>query len=455
MAALVPVQCPQCGAKVDVDPDDTQTTCRYCGTLSWVQRPDVRRPKPPPNTRVIYVPAPPQAQWPGRKLQPTQSPNRSTLGVLVAIGLAVAVMGAVVALVARGSAPAPNTPKAVKSVAAATPPVPRAPPPPDFSRSGRPMVQRINADDVEDLIVYEGRKSAYVAIDGKTGATIWTGNQTSAPRSRRAFAYVADKSVVVVRGVDLSLVDLAKGTLARAVTLDDHAELPCRAPTGKLRLLLASNEVATVDMQTGAATLEKKGARCDEVSSDLESREGINERRYHPPSSLPADVAALRCGSISVSGTWTYFHPDPCGPKLGISEDGLGGFAPDVAIALEGGYALVGVRGRGRRTAMIGRVERGKLVWSAPVSKLEGAAQPQEQPFGVAVSGMQVALLTSTGKTDTLVVFDGVSGKRALEVGLPSEARLVAPAHDRWFVMSRDALRSVSKADGALQTLVQ
>lgn len=464
MAALVPVQCPQCGAKVEVDPDMTQTTCRYCGTTSWVERPDVHRPKPPPNTRVIHLP--PMPGWEGpppvTPLMPVRpiASGSNPAPIIAVVGVVVVMLiGGVLAFgmlgVKRSAAPPVNANASAQVVAA--PVLMPSKVERNFDRGGRPLIVDANGDGAEDAIVWESKagKGVFLALDGKSGKALWTSPMYEAPHGHHSFDFAADRVLAVVRGVELKLLDLAKGTELRTITLDDNATRPCRAAEGTLRVLFESDEVAVIDTKSGQAKLEKKGATCDEENSDFENRPDDLRRRIFTPSFLPARLAGMKCGGVNVQGTYNYQVEDPCGPKLGISEDELG-FDARAAALVDGGALLFGQKNRGRRVAMVARVANKKVAWSAAVSSAAPAAQPEEGADRVALRGQQIALLSSMGsganQQDVLVVFDIASGKRLREIVLPSKGKFIAALGDRWLVVSEKAIYAVNGA-GQLTTL--
>jgi hypothetical protein len=444
VGVLVPVLCPHCGAKVDVDRDVTQTTCRYCGTVSWVQRPEAKQqPAPPPNVRVIYLPPP----------QLTKKPMWPIAIPIVIAGILVPVV-----FLRANSASTPPKPSGPEHTAAATPPATPAPPPRpklDFSRSGRPLVADANGDGTDDVVLWESGAGAFVAYDGKGSGALWKSEAVSAPSHFRAFSLLAGKSLVTVRDVELRVLDLASGKVARKITLEDKAVMPCRAPEGKLRLLLQSDEVAALDLADGSSKLEKKGAPCDEAASDVVNRMGSTLRRTHPVSFLPADVDALRCGGINVTGTYNYVVTDPCGPKLGLSEADFDTIKPQVAIDVDGGWLVLGRKAKGRNVAMLARVEKKKLVWSSPVSSSPAAEQPEESPERVAISGKRVGVLTQSGSGDRLAAFGAVENERQLDVALPGRGKLIAAAKNRWIVVTDDKLLAVSSKKGDITTLAE
>lgn len=470
MAALIPVQCPHCGAKVEVDPDLDRTTCRYCGITSWIDRPGAQRPKPPPNTRVIHLSGLPgwEGPPPATPLYPTRP---TTPGSVRRPLLIIPLMGAVLAMLVGGmiafgamtvrKRPADPGSPAQKTVAdIAAPALPPRRETRDFSRSGRPLIVDVDADGSEDAIVWESRaaKGPYVALDGKSGKTLWTSPPYTPPDGTPSFTYVADGVLIVVRGVELTLLDLAKGSALRTITLDDKAARPCRATVaGTTRVLFESDEVAVVDLKTGQLKLEKKGAACDEENSDFKARPDDLRRRVFNPRFLPARVDGMQCGGVAVHGTYNYHVEDPCGPKLGATEEELG-FDPRAAAILDGGALVFGQKKRGRHVAMLGWVARRKLVWSAAISSADPAAQPEEGAERVALRGKQVALLSTAAgqarQADVLVVFDISTGKREREVALPAKGNFVASFGAGWLVVADKAMYRVSDG-GQLSTFVE
>jgi hypothetical protein len=451
MPRIVAFTCPHCGAALSVDADDRDVTCRFCQVTSVVHR-TVQQP----------APAPPVGgqPWPPTPM-PMPAPARSTGGAAVFVVAGVSVLlllgtlaGVFLLSSQRGS---PSTtgkwyPPAEKTLVSE----PTGPKTPTYAfaqghHGDLPLFADANRDGTLDVLALAGFPAKLHAFDGQDGALLWTAAVDGASWARHVA--VAESRVIVAGDVTLSLLDVATGKQLAKATLNDRVRRLCAPSGGKLRVLVEDDSVDVVDPANGVVTAEKKGARCD----DLFTAKGVEEdtqRRHYPASHLDPALRALRCGNIRVSGTWNYLHPDPCGPALRIDGSKLADLEPDFVVPTEVGQLLIGRRARGRRTPMVGLVDKGTLRWSATLSTAEPAELPEGDARRVVLLGTHVAAVYPGPKGDHLALFDLRHGKRVRDVELPVSAHsLRARGDGKLVVVAKDRILLADRL-GKLETLV-
>ncbi|HTJ84652.1 MAG TPA: PQQ-binding-like beta-propeller repeat protein [Polyangiaceae bacterium] len=424
MSEAVTTRCPNCGAHLPIESGSAALTCKFCGVTS-------RAPAPP---RAPTPPWTPPTQGPivARPVRPAP-PRTAGVVVLVAFASLVAV-GAGAAILALRSAPtrAFSPPEPVTAHAFVPAAVPTTGPSLRFERGARPLVGDLDGDGAADILVRSS--TALIALDGKTGKERWRATP-KAESYHSAMTRLGNK--VLVSG-DVSVE-------AFVATLADKVRHPCRGSGSKARFLLAGNDVAVLDIDSGAVTEEKKGAPCDDAVTDGPMEADV-ERRHFPVDFLPGDLQALSCGGVNVQGSFNYVSPDPCGPALRMSADALGEIDPDAAIPLDGGHVLVGRKRRGKKAPMAAYAKQGKLVWQSACSTDEPADLKEESADAVGFDGTRLAVGCSIGGAPHLVVFDAKSGKRISDAVLAAPAATVTALGDgRWLVMNDSRLWKVDE----------
>lgn len=436
--------CPHCGAALDLSLAAREVRCSYCGKVSVVRPREAPRPVPhvpPPQPR----PAPPPPPAP-------RSAAPALLALVLVVGASMAAFFVMrKASTTRGptTTPAPKSASPVVAPPVATPPKVERGVRASFARTRRPFVVDLDGDRVSDLVLRNGDE--LFAYAGASGKRLW-----SAPAPSKGwpnFSFVREGRVLHVNEVGLTAFDGKTGKKLFGVALPDRPELPCAAPPGAARLLLAEDDVASVDLATGAITAEKRGAPCVELTSD--DPRGSVRRKMFPVSFLPAELGALACGGVKVSGTYEYVRADPCLPALGMRDDDLGELSLRAAVPVAGGgHALFGTKKRGKRAAMVGLARARKLVWSAVASPIDPASLPEEGPERSAIDGAHVAIAYTTAAGANLAVLELETGRRVADVPLGGKALFVVGLGGRFGAVLEERIVTVDAA-GKVKTLVE
>ena len=371
------------------------------------------------------------------------------------------VLGGIVSLVAVGAAAAFAM---VRQPAASTQDWKHSPPSPSsyvapvptpfspalrFDGSTRPLVLDATGDGTVDYFIRTD--GSVFAIDGKSGKQLWT----ASPKVDRfkAEMTIVGTRLVLNSGVGIVVLDAKTGKETTSATLEDKIRQTCNSTTPKARYLLDGNDVAVVDVESGAVTSEKKGAPCEDASIDTEMAADV-ERRHFPVSFLPGSLHSLYCGGVNVQGTYNYVFPDPCGPALRMPASELAELEPKAVIPFAGGYVLLGQKRRGKHAPMVGYAKQGKIVWQSTASTDEPAELAEGSPDASGFDGTRVALGCSIGARPHLAVFDALSGARVTTAVLPATATTVTTTGDgRWLVVASDRMLRVS-TDGKVETLL-
>jgi DNA-directed RNA polymerase subunit RPC12/RpoP len=444
--------CPHCGAALDLSLAAREVRCSYCGKVSVVRPRAEPTPRPPPEQRPL-APQRPTLDQPA----PRSAAPAAIAALLVVVGASIAAFLAMRKASSTNGAPSSRPASAASSAKAA----PSAPPTgrvergvrESFARASRPFVVDLDGDRVSDLVLRNGEE--LLAYSGATGKKLW-----SAPTPTKgwpSFALVRDGRALYVSEVGLTAFDGKTGKKLFAATLPDRPELPCTAPAGKARLLMGDDTVAVIELEGGALTTEKRGAPCAEHTSDT-MRGGSVRRRLFPVSFLPAELGALACGGVKVSGTYDYVYADPCLPALGLREDELGELSLRAVAPLgagpRAGHVLFGTKRRGKRAAMVGVARGRKLVWAAVASPVDAADLPEEGPERSALDGAHVAMAYGTLAGANLAVFELETGRRVADVPLGGKPLHVVGLGGRFGVVLDERIVAVDPT-GKVKTLVE
>lgn len=442
MTALVPAQCPNCGASVDLDPTATQAVCRFCNTTSRVQDPR-RDPRSDPLGPRVFVLQYPVYPVPARPIR-----SSGGLGPLVAFG-AIAVVGAAVvgAIYFYGSvrSPPPARTPTMRVEEARPSEVQRVKP--NLSQSGRPLVHDVDGDGVKDVILWIN--GSFSAFSGKDGAELWSAPSKGA--RHQAFAFISGHDLVEVSGVSAAIIDLGKGALKGEVTLEDKAQMPCDRGPAFAGILLADDDVAKIDLASRKVSIEKKGA-CREAESDLARRPDLVARKYLPPDEVSAAVDAVACGGVNVTGTYNYVLPDPCGPKGGPQMRSLGDFEPRLLVSTRSGFLVLGHKAKGMKYPVGARIDQQKVRWNNTFSSAPKTSEGSLSP--VALSTDSFAGIFSVDGKPHLFSANVESGIPDFDVALDEPVRFIAPATGGWFLVGSDYVDHADAKTGKTRRLL-
>jgi hypothetical protein len=309
----------------------------------------------------------------------------------------------------------------------------------------RPLFVDANADGVADIVVRARSPEAYLAIDGSSGATLWTSTPTK-EHLGSSFAFFAGPALVSVSRYVATLFDVRTGSIVAAVDLEADGAFPCAAPPGAARWMNVDGTVSSVDVASLKLGHESKDAECREIPSDLAMRREVIERRYRPVPWLRADTPALACGRWEAAsfGSGTDEHideADPCAIALGTGErpDALGELEPDVVIPIDAGALVFGARRRGHPFPAVALVANGSIVWSVILS-----TTTEGPPRRFAVARDRIGVLLD-GKVRT---FDAKTGAVISESPVPSTLRWIDAAPTGWLASGDKSILAFADAPG-------
>lgn len=380
--------------------------------------------------------------------QPVSSGGGAAVGLAVGAVLLVGAGIAGAAFFASSKSPPPPTrvatPKTVEVVRSpATPSKPK----PNLGSSGRPLVHDVDGDGTKDVIVW--MNGAFTALNGKTGAEIWSA--PSKGERYQAFASIAGRHLVDVSGVSVAIIDLGKGALEGEVTLEDKAQMPCDRGPAFAGVLLADGDVAKIDLGSRKITIEKQGA-CNEAESDLARRPDLVARKYLPPDAVSASVDAVSCGGHNVSGTYNYVLPDACGPKGGPQMRSLGDFDPRLLISTRAfGFLVLGQKAKGMQVPVAARIDKNKVVWNNTLSNAPKTGESSLAPVAL-MDDHFAGLFRVDGK---LHLFSASLETGIADFDVPvDEVSFIAGGTDAWVLMGRDFIDLADAKTGEQRRLV-
>lgn len=360
MATLKKLECPQCGARLQPQPNDPLVTCGYCGTRSQVQG----RSPPPQTPQMPHGQAPPQ--YP---VATYQTPKGMWLVVLLPVALMIIGAGVSFVLSMKGSGAAMGAAGGgVQNVLV------------DWKSSGHPMLVDANGDGTSDVIGWlmkneistETVTDHLAAFDGRDGSRLWMSPSLGENASTQAIVAVAGDVVLVAdKGVARAL-RLSDGQLRWKSQLGEQAERICGSEDGGAVLVRLRDE-RTVRLTLQDATIkpvEDEDPECVPVWSS---------------ESTPPSEAAVATGGVSITRFETNVEPEGMSVGRPLHQPGseqlvvLGHKDPGTRVPMAGAYACGEVtRNETRMGGTAFECEQPELLWKSVVP----ATNPMEVDSG-------------------------------------------------------------------------
>ena len=241
MARIVKTSCPECGARLQFDPEGTEAKCAYCGAVSRIEKQKPPKGEAPVRTQgpVVYVPRASYA-W--------------IAFIILPIVLSMAIGGGVMTQVFGGIAG--GGPGAGGGVGQGTLEHMQ------WQGNYQPMLADVNGDGVADPIGWvrflEGASTTdhFAAFDAVTGARLWlTPAISDSSQSYNARAALSgDKLVVADPTGLLRAFSIFNGQLVWTAMLGERADKICGAGAGFVRVETTDKRVLTVALATGQLT---------------------------------------------------------------------------------------------------------------------------------------------------------------------------------------------------------
>ena len=446
MVSLKTLNCPRCGATVELDSAGERATCQFCRTVSYTER--VGRPGAP----IVVV-----------KSHPI---------VLLSLSL-----GLLALLIAAGSLLASSASAPTAAPAQATGRqggMPRASAPPEAPAAETPLpepeTQRtvasyaparlVDADgdgDDELLVPIERQqgsaRSAHFAVYTLPALKLLEETPALEQPQRALTAVVRSRLLSSKPNGELEAYDLASGDRQWTTALGERVAALCAASERRadaLHVVTDDGRNLLVDVMTGRQSPVRDP--CPYPLAVASGRHAPSDRRdYRAPRAL----RAFLCGGVRVMGSQNYAVADACKTQLKIDSDRLEGMVGH-AIWSVGKAALVfGVRKPGTYIPMVGLLERGRWLWKSEVPHENPLEAEQGGPRVVSLHGDGLVIAYASERRDRRWVtrFRLADGIRSFTTELPAASdQPVAIVQNEQAVVVHGgrALHVLSPADGAV-----
>lgn len=444
MPKLVSVQCPNCGAPLELDPGSPSATCGYCKTTSHVKKGGPPGPPSHPRPFVAGVPPPP----PPAMAPIIHVPKQSGAGCVVAAALGglvlVAGVGAAVFLVAaRGASSSSSFSVSGPSVATG-PGAAAKTPDDDFQFSSKVFLADVDGDGAMDAIglnrsFVDGEQHWVAAFESKKGKRLWrTEEIDKSVGSWEGRAGLIDRLFVTVDALGkVRTFDVKTGKAKWKATVSERAETLCGGD-GFIGVVTQDKGFVAFDAKSGKPRSGVDRKSCGRIQTTEDGNEAgarvvswseLEEVGLPRSSSLSLDGFSVS-GAVAPDDSPVRFlfvtkQPGSNVPMI-LAHDGkkqhwLSDVPSSSPLDAEGqSGTIVAGYGRGRVVTLYKRkteeglrlvcldAATGKHTWDVAVPK-----NPGDVPEGIAVSDRDVFFTTWTH----LHVYALKTGKRKYSIG--------------------------------------
>jgi hypothetical protein len=399
---LIVRNCPNCGARIEIEPGAGRVACHYCG-----QSFEVPAAAPPPVQRVIVI-APGAASPVSARRAPAAVSFVGSAAVILVIvlGAFLASRKNIAATIHLPALPAGVTLPGTASESFM------------WDTVGGPPIPASVGGDVEGFvgrIRFRGNDELWIAgFEGSKLGEVWKAGPlgTYSQGYTSTFAALVGRSIVVTDyRANVHVYDLASGRETRSVKLTDRAKSMCAAPDGKPHVWIEASDERNVlvDADLGTATPMSRPPWCPDRWAASDDCRGWLKRG--PP--------RLTCRGPDAAPKVAGFE------ALNVVEDG------DLAIAL-------GKRHPGTALPMaVGFDPKTKTVrWQQPIASGDQAGVVESSTISVMdalAAGRFVAPYALTSKGWHFTAFDARSGQRIWDVPLQP---IVGVDHPEGFSLS-------------------
>jgi hypothetical protein len=244
MARIVKTDCPECGARLQFDPEGTEAKCEYCGAVSRIEKQKPPKGQEAPHTHgpVVYVPKANNA-WIAFIVLPI------VLSMVIGGGVMTKVFSAVGGAAGGGPGAGGTAGQGLLEHM-------------QWQGSFQPMFADVNRDGAPDPIGWirflqdSSTMDHLAAFDAVTGNRLWmTPPITDASQSYNAKAVLADDKLVVAdpTGV-LRAFSIYNGQLVWTAMLGERADRICGGGAGLVRVETTDKRALSVALATGQIT---------------------------------------------------------------------------------------------------------------------------------------------------------------------------------------------------------
>lgn len=441
MAKAVSVQCPNCGAALNVEGAAQVVNCHYCQTSCQIQRGGPKKPTPPPPQWVAGAPPPPVP--PVRPV--IVVPKKSNVGCILAVSILLPVIISAVAgvLVLAGTTSS-------SSVSFGSNPGSRAHGTDDDEPSSddnyqfrtKALLADVNGDGTMDVIggntSWTGGEQHWIsAFDGKKGDRLWRSDEVHKTLNNQGLFGIAGKLLVTVNELgEVKAYGIKKGKLKWETSIPERAEDIC-AGKGFIGVVAKDKSFHAFDGK-GKKASSAQQADCKRIQTNKREHEAdsyiagwADFDEVGLPRSTPHFLKGFTAHNVLVpynsNVRFLLAKPDPGSdvPTI-VAHDGkkqlwatqlpkqeplkADGFSGTVVAAYAFGkvVAVYEVKNEDLLRLSCIDAETGKHVWDVPVPKHSG-----DVPQGMAISKNTVFFTTWS----QLSAFSLKSGKHRFDLG--------------------------------------
>jgi DNA-directed RNA polymerase subunit RPC12/RpoP len=241
---LVTAKCPECGAKLKIDPEKTENTCEYCGAVSRVEKKGKGQAPAPP----------PPAGQPVMPVIRVSTGSRLMWLPFVLVPLIIALTGGGISFLTM-FAGGGNTPGGGSSIGQSFGEKMQ------WISSKQPMLADLTGDGVSDVIGWVrflgmggGDSTDHLAaFDAVSGARLWKSQQiTNSSQSHETRVALAGDKLLVADPVGmLKALSVYNGQLVWSAQLGERVERFCGLGAGAVRVEKKDKQAVSVTLATG------------------------------------------------------------------------------------------------------------------------------------------------------------------------------------------------------------
>jgi len=273
MAKAVSVQCPNCGATLNVEGAAQSVVCQYCQTSCQIQRggPKVQAP-PPPRWVAGVAPPPPPPMRPVIVV-----PKSSNIGCIIGASILVPVLISVVGGIASWSSMSPSSSSFGQSAHGATDDTPERTPDTDFGISTKALLVDVDGDGTKDVIIgnrshVDGEQHWIAAFDGKKGERLWRTKEVNKTLNNQGILGIAGKLLVTVDEVgEVQAFSVKNGKRKWKTSIPERADDLC-AGKGFIGVVAKDKSFFAFDGK-GKKVASAKQADCKRIQTNKRERE--------------------------------------------------------------------------------------------------------------------------------------------------------------------------------------
>jgi hypothetical protein len=410
MAKLVNTKCPDCGARLAIDPERDQARCDYCGAVSRVEHRRQKSPPPPP----------------GRPVQPVIRVGTSTGAILARVLVPIVIMMFVGGMtlfqlsgaggMGLGGGPGSGG-SAGQSMGEHM----------QWVGNKQPMLIDLTGDGVADPVGWirfiggGATRDHLAAFDAVTGKRLWTTPQLAdASGSHETSAVLAgDKLLVADATGMLHAHSLANGQRVWTAMIGERVERICPGGPGQVRVEKKDGHQVTVALATGQVVPAGKVDEQAPCAGMWTDEPGRTPGSFVGGGTFDNDLVQPVIAGMNVSGV--VVEPQT---RIYVA---IGGRAPGTAVPTAARYDLpapAAPAAKGKKRAGSAWMNKPEVTptWLAAIPAVNPmTVSPGSTAIGAISSGRLVApyLIAGSKRTWRLAALDVRTGQNLWDVEIP------------------------------------